>query len=108
MENLIEVNERLSLIGGVAQCPLNQEGWDKRLQRALRENTMSLSEQEQGAGPSRRRKPADLRENLSKRRQEGREEIWGFLTPGSPSEVPPRSHSTEHGLGTCGAGEERV
>lgn len=54
MENLIEANERLSLIGGVAQCPLNQEGWDKRLQRALRENTMSLSEQEQGAGPSRR------------------------------------------------------
>ena len=54
MENLIEANERLSLIGGVAQCPLNQEGWDSRLQRALRENTMSLSEQEQGAGPSRR------------------------------------------------------
>lgn len=52
MENLIEVNDRLSLVGGVALCPLNQEDWDMRLQRALRENVMSLSEQEQGAGLS--------------------------------------------------------
>lgn len=55
MENLIEVNEMLSLIGGVAWCPLNQEGWDSRLQRALRENTTSLSKQEQGAGLSLRK-----------------------------------------------------
>lgn len=44
MENLIELNEMLSFIGGVALCPLNQEGWDKRPQRALRENMMSLSD----------------------------------------------------------------
>lgn len=48
MENLIEANEMLSLVGGVAWCPLNREGWDRRPQRALRENVMSLSEQEQG------------------------------------------------------------
>lgn len=48
MENLIEANETLSLLGGVAWCPLNREGWDRRPLRAQRENVMSLSEQEQG------------------------------------------------------------
>lgn len=67
MENLIEGNEMLSFLGSVARCPLNQEGWDKRPQRALREN-MSLSEQEQGAGLPEKRKSANLHKSLSERR----------------------------------------
>lgn len=108
MENLIEANERPSLTGGVAQCPLNQEGRDKRPQRALRENAVSLSERERGAGPSRRE--GNLQTSVRSSAKGGRkaEEIWGLLTPCSPSEVPPSSHSPEHVLGTCGAGEARV
>lgn len=85
----------LSFIGGVALCPLNQEGWDKRPQRALRENMMSLSDWEQGAGLPKKRKPANLHRNLSERQLEGREEICRFLAPRSPLEVslPPAALS---------------
>lgn len=38
----------LSVIGGVAWCPLIREGWDKRPPRALRENTTAYLSQNKG------------------------------------------------------------
>ncbi|KAM9234349.1 LOW QUALITY PROTEIN: sex comb on midleg-like protein 4 [Dugong dugon] len=90
--------------GGVAWCPLNQVGWDKRPQGALRENMMSLSEQEQGAGPSlRKEKSANLHKSPCKAALRARRKSAGFyhqrLSLDVHKKVFPASQSTEYVLG---------
>lgn len=109
MENLIEENERLSLMGGVAWCPLNQEGWDKRPQGALRENVMSLSEPEQGAGPSRSKRNLQTSTRTAVkggRRAERKSACFGHRGVPPRASLPP---TAEHALGAgSGAGEKRA
>jgi hypothetical protein len=64
MENVIEASEKLSLIGGVAWCPLNQEGWAMRPPRALRENMRRLSPRKRGGTEQRAENLRATREPL--------------------------------------------
>ncbi|XP_058163209.1 sex comb on midleg-like protein 4 [Dasypus novemcinctus] len=84
--------------GGVSRCPLNQEGWAKRPQKALRENVMSLSEQEQEAGPSlRKEKSANLHRSPSEKKLAERSPLDVGGVPVCPS-------TEQHVLGTGAPG----
>ncbi|XP_059556777.1 sex comb on midleg-like protein 4 isoform X2 [Myotis daubentonii] len=91
----------LSLIGGVAWCPLNREGWDKRPPRALRENTTAYLSQNKGRDcPREGNLQTSSRASVRAARGWREATVSAIGSPGREASLPPAAAGA--GVGTGG------